>query len=401
MKLKIHRGTRQIGGNIVEIATDTTKIILDCGRNLPPLDGRQEADGVEVAGLTSGKSAYDAVFITHYHADHCGLIERVNADIPVYAGKETKIVLDVISDFINSPPPRISRIIEPEREINVGDITILPMRVHHSANGAMMFLIKADGKKLLYTGDFNRIDEAYYALIGSVDVLLCEGTNIDAECRATEKDVERTAAKIMRETQGQVFVLCSTTNIDRIRGIERACRESGRTIAIDPFMKAVTDRTANLLLVNPVGFVANYIDKVKTPRAHRYLQNDIGSFSGAETVSKMTNLTFMVRQSMGDFLKRLNKFTPLADSTLIYSMWKGYEEHGRTKEFLDVCRELGMKIEYAHASGHAYREQLETAISRLNPKTLVPIHTESGAAFRELHGNVVTLDDGEVLDLTD
>ena len=29
MKIHIHRGQNQIGGNIIEIATDTTKILLD------------------------------------------------------------------------------------------------------------------------------------------------------------------------------------------------------------------------------------------------------------------------------------------------------------------------------------------------------------------------------------
>ena len=402
MKLKIHRGTKQIGGNIVEIATDTTKIILDCGRNLPPLDDPKASDNIEIDGLTQGESCYDAVFITHYHADHCGLIERVNADIPIYTGQETKTVLDVIADFIDKPLPRINRVLEPGQAVQVGDMKILPLKVKHSAEGAMMFLVEAEGQKVLYTGDFNRIDEAYYALLGEIDVLLCEGTNIGVRNDKTEKDIERDAAQIMRQSDKPVFVLCSTTNIERIKGIGKACRNSGRTIAIDPFMKAVTEGVkAPLLILNEVGFVPYYIDKKKTPRIHKYLASDIQNFSGAETVSKMTNLTFMVRQSMGDFLVRLDKLTPLAGSTLIYSMWQGYENTGPTKKFLDLCRSLGMNIEYLHTSGHAYREQLETAVHRLNPKTLVPIHTESAEAFREMHGNVVLLDDGEVLDCGD
>ena len=133
MILKIHRGTKQIGGNIVEIATDTTRIILDCGRNLPPLDAPQAADAIEIEGLTFGESAYDAVLITHYHADHCGLIERVNADIPIYMSSATKIVLDIISDFIDTPLPRADQIVVPGKELLIGDIKILPLEVYHSA----------------------------------------------------------------------------------------------------------------------------------------------------------------------------------------------------------------------------------------------------------------------------
>ena len=34
MRITIHRGENQIGGNIVEIATETTNIILDVGCEL-------------------------------------------------------------------------------------------------------------------------------------------------------------------------------------------------------------------------------------------------------------------------------------------------------------------------------------------------------------------------------
>lgn len=397
MKLKIHRGTKQIGGNIVEIATETTRIILDCGKNLPPLDDAKASDTIEIEGLTSGESSYDAVFVTHYHTDHCGLMERVNPDIPTYMSYDTKIVLDVISDFIDSPLPRADQIVTPGQEVRVGDIRILPLAVRHSARGALMFLVEANGKRLLYTGDFNHIDEAYYPLIGNIDALLCEGTNIGARNGLTEQDIESEAARIMRETGGQVFILCSSTNIERVRRIERACRASGRTMAIDPFMKAVLDRVAHMLIVEPVGFMPRYIDAEKTPRSHKYLIGDIQTFCGAKTVAKMTNLTFMVRQTMGKFLMRLNELSPLAGSTLIYSMWRGYENTASTKQFLNLCRSLGMRTEYLHASGHAYRQLLETAILRMNPSALIPIHTQSAETFREMHDNVVLLEDGETL----
>ena len=398
MKLKIHRGTNQIGGNIVEIATDTTKIILDCGKNLPPLDDPKSVDTVEIDGLTNGESKYDAVFVTHYHADHCGLIERINSDIPIYMSRETKIVLDIIADFIDKPLPRAAKILEHGRAIQTGDLKVLPIEVSHSAKGAMMFLVEAHGQKLLYTGDFKHIDEAYYSLIGKIDILLCEGTNIGAKNGKTEKDIESDAARIMRRTDKQVFILCSATNIDRIRSIEYACRNSGRTITVDPFMNTIIDKIASMLMINPVGFVPHFINAEKTPRAYKHFISDIQSFSDTETVAKMTNLAFMVRQSMGDFLVRLNKIKPLKGSILIYSMWKGYENTPPTKRFLDLCRSLGMNIEYLHTSGHVYREHLETTVNRLNPKTLIPIHSESAEEFRELHDNVILLDDGEVIE---
>jgi ribonuclease J len=308
---------------------------------------------------------------------------------------ETKTVLDIVADFINAPFTRVDGILQNGKEAVIGGIRIIPMGVNHSAKGALALLIEADGRRLLYTGDFNRFGEGLYSSVGALDVLLTEGTNITVHSDKTEEEIEADMARIMRETSGQVFVLCSTTNIDRIQSVELACQKSGRTIAYDPFMKAIMDGVGSFSFKNPVGFVPRYIDREKEPRIHQYLAKDINGFNNANAVAGMNNLTFMVRQSMGPFLRRLDGIAPLTGSTLMYSIWRGYEQAPYTKSFLDLCRSLGMTIEYIHASGHAYREQLETAAARLKPAALIPIHTESAETFREFHNNVVLLHNGD------
>ena len=46
MNTIIHRGQNQIGGNIIEIATDTTRILLDVGLELD--DEEQQLPNIEV-----------------------------------------------------------------------------------------------------------------------------------------------------------------------------------------------------------------------------------------------------------------------------------------------------------------------------------------------------------------
>lgn len=38
MKITVHRGMDQIGGNVIEISTDKTKILLDAGLELNPIE---------------------------------------------------------------------------------------------------------------------------------------------------------------------------------------------------------------------------------------------------------------------------------------------------------------------------------------------------------------------------
>ena len=395
MKLMIHRGDGVVEYNLVELATETTRIILDCGRKLPLLDYVSSEETIDIPGLTSGASTYDAVFITNHHADHADLAERINSDIPVYMNADTKIILDIVSDFTDSPLSRANKYLEHGRVEQVGDISVLPISVDYSMSGRMILLIEAEGKKLLYTGGFKKIDPAYYATIGKIDVLLCEMTNIGDKDDVDINSVEEFAAGIMRHTDKPVFVLCPVTDADRIKHIERACRKSGRNMALDPFMKSILERLTTPLIVDPFGFIP-YIDRERTPRINKHLIsnrdmdfNEVGNFSSVEVVARMTNLVFMVRQSMSDFLDRLNELTPLAGSTLINFMWRGYENTVITKRFLELCQAFDMKGTFIHASDYAYRKQLENAISQLEPEILVPIQTEGAEIFREMQGNVV------------
>ncbi|MDR0652612.1 MAG: MBL fold metallo-hydrolase [Synergistaceae bacterium] len=401
MNLKIHRGTNQIGGNIIEIVAEQgdkpVKIFFDCGANLPPLDRSQWDDNMKIDGLTRGTSDCDALFITHYHSDHCGLMPRVNDDIPIYSSRETASVLRIISDFIDMPRPKI-RIVEPGVTVNIRGVDILPIGVRHSARGAMMFLVKTEGQKLLYTGDFGDFRDIDYSMLRDADVMLCEGTNINTPGGMTEDDVEAEAVKIMEETRGNVFVLCSSTNIDRIAAIEKACARSERTLAIDPFMNAIMESIAPIRSIPSIGFVPRFMNK-ESPRAHEYLAKYLSGgnefFKGAKNIALRDDLVFMVRPTMKCFIKRLDKYKSVSDSALIYSIWGGYKKTEPVSDFLATAQSLGMRIIELHASGHAYRREIEAAVRSVSPKTLIPIHTESSAEFKTMHNNVVLLKDGE------
>lgn len=89
MKIHIYRGENQIGGNIIEIATDQTKILLDVGLDL---DEEKNKALPNIEGLID-EAEYDAVFVSHYHGDHLGLAYQIHKDIPLFMSeKSTKII---------------------------------------------------------------------------------------------------------------------------------------------------------------------------------------------------------------------------------------------------------------------------------------------------------------------
>ena len=94
MEIRIIKGTNQIGGCITEITSKNAKILIDFGNDL-----EDTKESFELDGLTSGKSKYNAVFITHSHIDHIGLIEKINEDIPVYVEESSLKIYNITCDF--------------------------------------------------------------------------------------------------------------------------------------------------------------------------------------------------------------------------------------------------------------------------------------------------------------
>ena len=62
---------------------------------------------------------------------------------------------------------------------------------------------------------------------------------------------------------------------------------------------------------------------------------------------------------------------------LVYSFWRGYKETEDMKHFLAECENLGLKIVTLHTSGHADYESIKKLVNVVDPKEIIPIHTEA------------------------
>ena len=62
MKIRIHRGTHQIGGCVTEYEHEGWRLFVDYGE---PLPGEDKSD-LHIEGLTHGDLSKSALLITHY-----------------------------------------------------------------------------------------------------------------------------------------------------------------------------------------------------------------------------------------------------------------------------------------------------------------------------------------------
>lgn len=80
--------------------------------------------------------------------------------------------------------------------------------------------------------------------------------------------------------------------------------------------------------------------------------------------------------------KRLIDRLKLKPCSVIYSMWEGYLEpkHNPTgwKYLSSLKNDPNIRFEVIHTSGHAIIADLKKLVAALNPKKILPIHTEDG-----------------------
>ena len=89
MKLRIHRGTKQIGGTCIEIEAQGKRIALDVGL---PLDAADDEDAHEsllpaVPGFRERDDGLLGVLISHPHQDHYGLARYIRPQVPIHIGE--------------------------------------------------------------------------------------------------------------------------------------------------------------------------------------------------------------------------------------------------------------------------------------------------------------------------
>ena len=394
MKLCIHRGTHQIGGIAAEIATATTRILIDMGDELS-LDPNFVSAPLDIPGVTDENRRCDAVLFTHYHGDHTGQILRIRPEIPLYAGALAKDIMRLSAEHSGQKNEALCKQIEtiqpfsPGKPFFIGDIQITPFCIDHSACDSYLFLIEADDKRLLYTGDFRLhgvrghvMDKILDRRVGKVDVVVTAGTTVSRSEHevVTEWDLQKRVKAYLRQYK-YVFVLCAATNLDRIFALARAVPR-GKYCICDGYqktlVKAVSDRWGSLSTF------------YQMPKLTTYDYNLLPGFQ------ERGGLMFV--RANRRFESILRQIDP-AQSILLYSMWDGY----RTKLGSTIPAFLSLTVTWAalHTSGHASPEDLRHVIEKAAPEIVIPMHTDAPERMQALCPNrrVILLKDREELTL--
>ena len=393
MEINIIRGQNQIGGSIIEISSKSTKIILDIGSNLED----KEIVVPEIDGLFKGEAKYDGVLISHYHSDHVGLATRILPDIPIYMGEKSYEIHKVSNEYMEKEYLKEPKVFKVEEEFIIGDIKIIPYLCDHSAFDAYMFLLDCEGKKILYTGDFRsngrKSFEPLLRKLPKVDILITEGTNLSnnkiGKINLTERELEKKGIEILEGNDRPVFVLMASTNIDRIVTFYKIANTTKRLFLLDTYAGQIT-ATIGGNIPNPRTF-SNVKIFLTSSRKHEILENYKKNKISRD---KIANSSFLmcVRASMKKYLEKYPEEFSFGGCTMFYSMWEGYKKQENMKEFLEFMKEKGVKIISLHTSGHADEKDFDRLIKKVEPKIIIPVHTENSEWFKRYENCEVICD---------
>ena len=94
-------------------------------------------------------------------------------------------------------------------------------------------------------------------------------------------------------------------------------------------------------------------------------------------------------------MRDLERANCLDGACLIHSQWDGYLKEGSYRAIEEWRQANGLSFHQVHTSGHASPDELKRFATALDPKMVVPIHSETPDRYRDLYPFVQTHMDGE------
>lgn len=427
MKLIIHRGTAEIGGTCVEVFTANSRIVIDFGlplvnANKEPFDSKaligkspEELRRLKILPNVSGlykdeERLVDAILISHSHMDHYGLLRYAHPGIPIYMSEGAKTLIEVSDIFTPQKVGKINtRILDKRKKLVIGDFEITPYLVDHSAFDALAFMIKADGKKVFYSGDFRghgRKSELYRRMVSKppkdIDCLLLEGSMIGRgeQLFKDEQAVQTRIEKVLKTTPNIKFLFASSQNIDRIVSAYKACLKTNHVFVIDIYTAYILDCLSKVSKHIPqfnwrnirVKFLKSHADSLAQNASVKLLYAYNSRKIEIDEINALKDKVLMLARDNSIFPILVKNIKDIEGSKIIYSMWEGY----LTDKFRDFIAQKKLSMEVIHTSGHATVADLKAFASAVNPTTLVPIHTFYADRYRDMFKNVRVLQDGEM-----
>jgi ribonuclease J len=321
--------------------------------------------------------------------------------------------------------PRVIKTFESGKKFNIDSVSVNPLPVDHSIPGVHAFILDTSEGTIGNTADLrfhgrrSKDTEKFVDACNasSLDLLLCEGTRVDAVPSLTEYDVETTVKDIVNKTNGLAICGYPIRDLDRLLSFYESAKQTNRDLVIDmkqAYLLKLFNESDNLRGNYPSPTDSNI--KIYIQRGTwGLLDKDLEKFSDrqfnmdyAEWQREFLNYPNAVDYRdikanqknfiffCSDFrLQDLIDIKPDEGATYIRSLTEPFDLEMELKEeqIKNWFTHFGVikkdqDWHQIHVSGHGDGEQIKRVIDGSNSKKLIPIHTQHDEYHKKWHKNV-------------
>lgn len=408
MKIIVHRGAEEIGGNCVELVSGTSRILLDYGA---PPGASPEETILDIPGLyEKSPDPILGIIISHTHHTHYGalLARPIETGVKVYM---TEIMEDVIRITAKMPRdgkklPANVHYFRKGHKFIVGRFVITPYLMDHTAAESFAFLIEADGKRIIYTGDYREhgnkaaaFKQFLAAKTGPVDALITEGVQAGIEKGPAEQDVMAEIESKLEGRRGALYVMCPGQDIGLLASLAMIAKNTRRFLVVDGYTALLLERVKALAQKQGVDLKIPSLDTkflciIRNLATQRIYQ--LSEYT--ETFSRMRPKMYgwdWVRDNLPRLIipVRANSQVWLGEqiqdyrgAAFLYSDWETYTEEPGMMETLKWFKARRLELVPTPSTGHAYFSAIRKLAENKRPRYIIPINTDNPEKFTQTFG---------------
>ncbi|MGH3001116.1 MAG: MBL fold metallo-hydrolase [Gaiellaceae bacterium] len=268
-RLRFFGGVGVIGATKVVVEQDGWRVVLDMGADIPGREGlvRTPArlapgtelrarlrlgeapaierlfrpESVEGTGLAGGYDGRTALFLTHGHIDHVGLLGWVDPAVPTFAAGETVRMLEGLEEAGQGLEGGRAAVDElPEGEpVAVGPMRVERWRVDHDIPGASGYVVHTGDGVVAYSGDLRlhgrhpELTERFAEKASGAAALVMEGTSLSGDPRTPvrpEASVDAAFDAELGRVPGLVLTSIYPRDIERLTAFTAIAERHGRRV---------------------------------------------------------------------------------------------------------------------------------------------------------------------------
>uniref|UniRef100_A0A7J3X5W3 MBL fold metallo-hydrolase n=1 Tax=Thermofilum pendens TaxID=2269 RepID=A0A7J3X5W3_THEPE len=407
VRVEVVQGASEVGGTCVRVADGDRVLVFDQGlrfsrfRRLYGFRVRPRGpDELRELGVLPGIEVLEgaeALYITHFHLDHLGLLGDLPDELVIRAPSRDALGLvekwySEAPDWTAFIPPRYSAVVE-EAEPRVTDKRgVMALPVPHSAYPSTAYLYFGSDATVLYTGDLRlealaQAGQLYRCTLFSffeenpdvrVDKLVVEGTNFGRPVWPLSWEDALPLLRRLLALRGPLLIALHRLELDLFAALLGELRAAGRRVVVAS--KKLLDVVE--LWFGRLGLPAEGL--LRAPA----LAEEPSSIELAGPEDLRDPSSFAVAADLYELVEFARDAAPEVElrGGLALLMLSEHEAEEGLEEAVALgwLRRLGLQPYRLRVSGHYYPHELARLIQLVKPREVVPVHTENPSLVHEI-----------------